>query len=837
MKTLSILYSCNEKLIELIEQNDISRHDELLIRIYTADFTPEKALSVAKAISLLLPNAKIMGCSGSGIIYKRQQYDNETLIMVEKFDNAKISINTYSLQDKSPKQLAAEVNSATNCSTSLMHVLLGDHYTDCHEFLIEFNKLNTNTKLTGGVVGDIITKNISPYIFTPDGLLEHGAITITFDGADLHTYTTANISHEPISPIYTLNKMDGSHFIEVENRPADEWFREHLGLKSFKYYTDWHQAAENDELIKFPIILEGHGGASRMFKYDAKAGKMSLYFSRLSDNTKFRLGYSSPLKCIQECADICNQILNIPIESIFCYTCLFRKMYFENCAEWELTPFADVGICGVFMMGEISYINGKNEFLNGSCSIVGIAEQETYIEPNFSVFEDLYKIKSDNDELLNFVLKKQSSVVTQENKLLMEKLLEQQEKFKDQLFIDANTGIKNAICFSQDNTIQHFNKICMIRVENFDVLFTLLGQHGYYRVIKKLAALFDDFIKSLSIKEHVHFYILNDSTFFIVSNSSVADIVFIDNMTAMFKKLQFVKPDHEEEMLVNRFVITFNDEELLEQGLAALESSKDMQTHFLVSTSSPEYNNALNDETKMLHVLNRVIKAKSVLPYFQGIYDNNKKLISCYEALMRIQDTDGTIYAPQAFMDIAKKYHLYTKLSELMIDKVFDLFSGKHQTVSINLSVHDIKLQEMRTVILNNLQKVGHAKNFTFEILEDAEFRHVDDLKDFIKLVRAYGVKIAIDDFGSGYSNFRKLVMMEPDYIKIDGSIVKDVESSQLNRKVLENIVILGKQMNSILIAEFVENENIQRHVESIGIEFSQGYYFAKPIPYSELAL
>lgn len=837
METLRILYKNKENFIELLEHSNLNLNNEMLIRIYTAALTPTEAVSLAKEIEQILPMGKIIGSSGTGIIFERKQYDDETLIIIEQFEHIKIATYVNTFQDKTPDQLAKDIIGQAGKDVQLMHILFSDRYIEIYEFLNEFNAFKTSIKLTGGAVGDIISKGIPAFVFTAEGMIEQGVVMAAYYGQSLHTYSTANISHEAISPVYTVNKSEGSYFVEIENRPAIDWFREHLGLSDFKEYTDWQLIAENDDLVKFPIILEDNGGASRIVKYDAKENKMGLYFSHLLENTKFRLGYSSPLKCIQECSDICNQIINVPIESMFCYTCLFRKMYMQNCAEWELRPFSNIGICGVFMMGEIAYLNGKNQLLNGSSSIIGIAERENYIEPDFSVFEDLYKIKNDNEELLNFVLKKQSSVISQENKLLMEKLLEQQNKFREQLFVDANTGMKNAICFAQENINKQFNKICIVRIENFELLFTRLGQYGYYRFIKKISALFTELIDKSYGREQLCFYTLNDNTMFITANESICERSFIDAASKIFDSLQFIKPDHEAEMLINRFVIVVNQKDLLEQGLLALENSKNRQAYFIVSDSSTSSDSALNREMEMLQIINQAIKNRNIIPYFQGIHDNNIKRIRCYEALMRLQDESGNIYAPAEFMDIAKKYHLYAKLSACMIEKVFTMFAGRKETVSINLSVHDIRIQEMREVIISNLQKVGDASNFTFEILEDEEFRHVDNLKEFISTVRAYGVKIAIDDFGSGYSNFIKLVMIEPDYIKIDGSIVKGIEDSPLNKKVLENIVFLGRQLNSHLVAEFVENATIQKHIENIGIDFSQGYYFAKPTPYSELVL
>ena len=185
---------------------------------------------------------------------------------------------------------------------------------------------------------------------------------------------------------------------------------------------------------------------------------------------------------------------------------------------------------------------------------------------------------------------------------------------------------------------------------------------------------------------------------------------------------------------------------------------------------------------KMIQILNQVIENKRVIPYFQGIYGNETKIINKYEALMRIEDNEGIIYNPFEFLDTAKKYHLYSVLSTIMIKKVLSLFVGKKTIVSINLSADDINFKDIRQCIYNELEKVGNASNIIFEILEEEELRDMEVLRDFIQTVRQYGVRISIDDFGSGYSNFIEIVKIEPDLIKADGSIIKDIKHNSIIR-------------------------------------------------------
>ena len=113
----------------------------------------------------------------------------------------------------------------------------------------------------------------------------------------------------------------------------------------------------------------------------------------------------------------------------------------------------------------------------------------------------------------------------------------------------------------------------------------------------------------------------------------------------------------------------------------------------------------------------------------------------------------------------------------------------------------------------------------------------METLHTFIRQVRQYGVQIAIDDFGSGYSNFLQLMDIHPDYLKIDGEIIRHLHQSETNRKLLRAITVLGREYDMKIVAEFVENKAIQDYILDYGIQYSQGFYFCKPADFDQLAL
>ena len=149
--------------------------------------------------------------------------------------------------------------------------------------------------------------------------------------------------------------------------------------------------------------------------------------------------------------------------------------------------------------------------------------------------------------------------------------------------------------------------------------------------------------------------------------------------------------------------------------------------------------------------------------------------------------------------------------------------------ISINLSALDIELKSTRDKIFKLLKEYKQYRSrLLFELLEDESVKDFRLIKNFIQDVKDLGVKIAIDDFGSGYSNFERLLEYQPDILKIDACLIKDIQTNSYSLSVVETIVNFAKKQNIQTVAEFVENEAVFDIVNDLGIDYSQGYYFGK---------
>ncbi len=271
--------------------------------------------------------------------------------------------------------------------------------------------------------------------------------------------------------------------------------------------------------------------------------------------------------------------------------------------------------------------------------------------------------------------------------------------------------------------------------------------------------------------------------------------------------------------------------QLYEDVKLGIEKAINEKQHLVYADglSGYEYQDAL-ENIKMLKDIKTAIDDKKVISYFQPIVNNKTMEVAKYESLVRIIDKNGQIIPPMQFMEVAKKGRYYLKVTKIVLENSFDALDKIKEDISINLSVLDIESKDIQVLIMQYLKRyANNTRRVVFELLESEEVKDFEKVIQFIKKIKSKGVKIAIDDFGSGYSNFERLLKYEPDYIKIDGSLIKDIDKSELSRNIVETIAIFAKKQGIEIIAEYVENSDIFDIVKNMGIEYSQGYFFGKP--------
>lgn len=277
------------------------------------------------------------------------------------------------------------------------------------------------------------------------------------------------------------------------------------------------------------------------------------------------------------------------------------------------------------------------------------------------------------------------------------------------------------------------------------------------------------------------------------------------------------------------YSISFEEKDSLKKTANMIKKYSKTNKDVVVYDKSLEIEKIYEKNIMWTTKLKKAFENDNIVPYYQPIFNIKTNKIEKYEALVRLIDSDGIAISPYYFLDIAKKSKQYLKLTKRVIKKSFEYFKDKDFEFSINLTLEDIKSKSISTYILDMLVEYNIATKVVFEIVESEGIEDFVEVNSFIDKVRELGCQIAIDDFGSGYSNFEYLIKLNADYIKIDGSLIKDILLNKNSEEIVITLVDFARRQGLKTIAEFVSNKDIFDKVKELGIDYAQGYYISAP--------
>ncbi len=232
--------------------------------------------------------------------------------------------------------------------------------------------------------------------------------------------------------------------------------------------------------------------------------------------------------------------------------------------------------------------------------------------------------------------------------------------------------------------------------------------------------------------------------------------------------------------------------------------------------------------------IKEALEEERLVCLYQPIYETKTKQIVKYEALVRLIDDEDPkkLITPYYFMDVIKGTSQYIKMSKLVFQNIFTtLRTYEDVEISVNLDSDDLDNADMMKLITENLyENRGIANRLTFEILEGNEIKDYGKVMFYLQQLKAFGSKVALDDFGSGYANYGYLIRLEIDILKIDGSIIRELKHSpERTKAVLRSIHELAVTFQYELVAEHVSDEEIYEMLKELDIQYVQGYYLGKP--------
>jgi len=409
----------------------------------------------------------------------------------------------------------------------------------------------------------------------------------------------------------------------------------------------------------------------------------------------------------------------------------------------------------------------------------------------------------------------------------------EQKKLIEEQFIDELTLLPNRQKLLKDLKDNKIQKIAMININSFRDINNFYGFETGDLVLKKFSQILLD---KISTNINLDLYRVANDVFAICTKNK-------DNL----KEIRDICTNIIEHFSLHPILINNNSfylsisigvarnckdsavqNNLLSKAEYALRMAKKRDISILFLDENIELYNKLKENKKLIEELKNALISNNLLIYGQKLINNISKKEK-YEILMRVKLEDGSILTPYSFLKEAKKAKLYLGMTRMLVKKACEYFKGKDIEFNLNLTLEDIKDQYTMDFIVNTMEKTNTAKQITFEIVESEGIESFTEVSNFIKKAKKLGCKIAIDDFGTGYSNFEYIIKLDVDYIKIDGSLIKNINTDNNLYLTVQTIVGFAKALKIKTVAEFVHNEEVLNCVKNLDIDYSQGFFIDEP--------
>lgn len=417
-------------------------------------------------------------------------------------------------------------------------------------------------------------------------------------------------------------------------------------------------------------------------------------------------------------------------------------------------------------------------------------------------------------------------------RLIASHIIKLYDKIEKRLFVDELTGLGSRYAFVKSLEQSKKPKVILIDIDKFRSINELFGIETGNEVLHKLGILMQKFSKIYKLEV----YRISADEFVLLKEEGGKNALpckrIINEFLNYYKNnAPFIGRVSDTIELEFTFGISIGKENALAKADMALEYAKLNNLMYKSYTSQIDTTSSLKHNIYWKKQIKEAIQENNFIPFFQPIVDENGKIVK-YEVLARmkkIQEGKITYISPSQFLDLAVKTKYYTALSKMIIFQSLNLCSKKNVSLSINIGKKDIVNLDFLKELKEEILRLEIAQKLTFEIVENEDVRTNKYLKSFLEEFREIEVNFAIDDFGSGFSNFSLILEIAPDFIKIDGSLIKNIDTDNNSYELVKSIVAFSHALGKKTIAEFVHSKEIFEIAKSLQVDLFQGYYFSEP--------
>jgi len=776
------------------------------------------------------PKSTLLGTTTDGIIDGSDVYvDTKSVVSFSIFEHTTLNsslLTHISYDNDSYKTGMALASELVQNDTKVIISFADGIHTNGEEYVNGISSFAPEIVLSGGLAADngFLDKT---YIFNKETICSNGAIGVSLSNKDLEVSTSYTFDWMPIGKEMKVTKSIKNRVYEIDGISAVNIYAKYMGEE---LSLQLPQVG-----IEFPLIFERDGtsiGRAVLLKHEDG----SLTFAgNINEGDSVRFGIGSIETILKNSDYNTRQVLDkmdYEAEAVFVYSCMARRRFMNEYINDELAILSHVGhISGFFTYGEFFHFKKSNQLLNETMTILAISEgKKSFISNLKTNTEQNHHIGVDAQHVLAHLANRVTSELADLNNNLELRIKESANYIYKQAYFDKLTELPNRL-----NLIEKLNDsigkiIILINIDDFTTINDFYGHEVGDKVLKKLASI----LKEMTEDTKSEVFKLPSDEFAIITDAS-----HLENEIENKIKSCILKISNEDFTVGNRHTVYVSvtvsaalineDKTGLINADMTLKLAKRAGKEFMIFDKNLELAKQYESNVKIENTIRNAINNNGIIPYFQAIVNIKTQKIEKYEALVRLKEANGNILSPFHFLETSQKIKLYPQITEIMVEKTFEYFSKNKKKFSINLAFSDILDEKTREYIFKKIEEHQISEQLTIEIVETQQNKYESYVESFIEEVYASGANIAIDDFGSGYANFQHMTTMKSDYMKIDGSLIKNIDTDQNAKLIVETIIVFAQKLKKKTVAEFVHSKEIYEIVKSLGIDYAQGYYFGKP--------
>ncbi len=363
------MYESFDKLSNELSNADFGQAKTFFVQVFTCSCDISYIECLIGEIKALLPGVKIVGATTAGEIWSGRYTEASTVLSITAFASTDVKTAVMGRNNESylvlGKKAAVEMNSK---AAKALIMFTSGIASNCEDILKGIEAVSSDLVVAGGKAGDNGRFERS-YVFTEEGITDDGVACAVLIGNLLTVYTEHSFCWEPIGKLMTVTEVKGNQLKAIDNQNVFDIYERYLGK----------DVASNlpASAIQFPLIIRKENMKLARVPVGKVEGNSLVIDGNIHQGDVVQFGYGNVDMIIQRSLNIVSGLRTLPIESIFIYSCMARKVFLQDMVQMELTPINDIApSAGFFTYGEFYHSEGCNSFLNETMTILGLSEKE-----------------------------------------------------------------------------------------------------------------------------------------------------------------------------------------------------------------------------------------------------------------------------------------------------------------------------------------------------------------------------------------------------------------------------------------------------------------------------